>query len=86
MSIDIEVNGKQYFGDEGMIQFFLEQLQSYRDDGREPSQELLDDIASYEYILANGLAGQYKKWRLIREHCVKKPRHFPPFVASKGSK
>lgn len=43
--------GKASFDERGFIDGQRELLISYRDDGRKLDQNLLDDIAAYEYLL-----------------------------------
>ena len=64
-------------GSVGLIISQLDLLRSYRDDGRVPSQELLDDIKAYECIVGSSdVKGRAEKYFEIRnaERSLR-PRH-----------
>lgn len=46
----------------------LDLLKAYRDDGREPSQFLLDDIAAYEWILKQEDRVEWSRWYMGYKH------------------
>lgn len=49
--LTITVGDKTYLGYVGFIKSQYDSLCRYRDDGREPNQDLIDDIKAYKYIL-----------------------------------
>ena len=57
--------GVIYTGMAGFIASQRDMLCGYRDDGRVPSQGLLDDIKAYEYVLGGGedLVAEYQAWK-----------------------
>ena len=81
LEITIEGNGKTYTGMDGFIASQRDLLRLYRDDGRVPSQDLLDDIAAYEFMLDAKLVRKYIDWKSGKSFSTKyRPRLFPPFV------
>lgn len=75
--LDVTMNGKRYQGKRGFIESQRDMLIGYRDDGRVPSQDLLDDIAAYEYILEHDKVDEYQAWREKKPaHLMRRPRHY----------
>jgi len=73
-------DGVVYSGMDGFIKSQLDMLKGFRDNGREPNKDLLDDIAAYEFMLKNGSVDEYMDWK--DGDWEKRPRHFPSFIAS----
>lgn len=69
---------------ETTIRSQLDVLKRYRDDGRVPSQHLLDDIACYEFIIENSLYRDYFDWKgTFPDHDLPKNYEYPAFQRSR---
>jgi len=82
--------GVTYTGMVGFIASQRDMLCGYRDDGRVPGQDLLDDIKAYEYIISGGedRVTEYREWRYGGEKETRKFWSVRPrdFLKHKGIK